>query len=450
MKLKTKIQLFTTVFMFLLILLVNAAVYFLFYKTSAESELEQLQEQTTVLVETIQSNPNIVERELLNAFLPTDGMIRITNESGKPQIKTITKKSEYITLPKQYSTKETHQVIKRPDGANVAVIEKPIIWNDGEIVTLQVSKHLVALQSTMQTLFYVLLIATALILIPTFIAGNILSRFLIKPIQTFIQTMKRNTEAENWEKIDIVNESKDELYQMETTFNEMIDHLKNNFQKQEQFVSDASHELKTPISIIKGYAQFMKRHGAKRPDMLPETIDAINSETERMQLLVEQMLELAKNRNQVEFKKTDVDIIHLCETIIKSFTGLSNRKIKLFSAHQSIYIYANKDRIEQVIYILIDNALKYSEADIELTFNIRNGLVTVEVIDFGTGIPKENLAHVFDRFYRVDKARSRDTGGTGLGLAIAKTIINEHEGTISVKSDLDKGTRFIFSLPLAH
>lgn len=76
--------------------------------------------------------------------------------------------------------------------------------------------------------------------------------------------------------------------------------------------------------------------------------------------------------------------------------------------------------------------------------------MTVEVIDFGTGIPKENLAHVFDRFYRVDKARSRDTGGTGLGLAIAKTIINEHEGTISVKSDLDKGTRFIFSLPLAH
>src|SRR5690625_1951113 len=97
--------------------------------------------------------------------------------------------------------------------------------------------------------------------------------------------MKKNTQAEDWEKIETTNRSKDELYQMEMTFNEMIEHLKSNFDKQEQFVSNASHELKTPISIIKSYSQFLKRHGEKRPEVITEAIEAIDSETDRMQLL---------------------------------------------------------------------------------------------------------------------------------------------------------------------
>src|SRR5699024_10255673 len=121
---------------------------------------------------------------------------------------------------------------------------------NGDIVTLQVSEHLVSLKDTMQILFYVLLIATILVLIPTIIAGNILIRFLLRPIQTFIQAMKKNTQDEYWEKIETTNRSKDELYQIEMTFNEMIEHLKLNFDKQEKFVSNESHELTTTNSII--------------------------------------------------------------------------------------------------------------------------------------------------------------------------------------------------------
>lgn len=448
MKLQTKIRLFTTVFMFLLILLINTSVYFLFYKITANNELDELQTQTTKIVETLQANPNIIERDLLDAFLPTDGMIRVIQSNGEPATKTLTKKNNFTLLPKKYTTTESHEIVKQPDGINVAVIEKPIIWNNGDIVTLQVSKHLIALKSTMQTLFYVLLIATVSILIPTMIAGNILSRFLLRPIQMFIQTMQKNTLAENWEKIEITTRSKDELYQMEMTFNEMIEHLKSNFTKQEQFVSDASHELKTPISIIKSYAQFLKRHGAKRPEMLPESIEAIESETDRMQALIEQMLELAKNRNEIEFERTNFDIVQLCKTVLKSFTELTKHEINLSFPDVPVMVNGNKERLKQVIYILIDNALKYSDRSIKLEVIKRDKKVFIKVIDYGVGISEAEQAHIFDRFYRIDKARSRDTGGTGLGLAIAKTIITEHDGTISVESELGKGTTFIIYLPI--
>src|SRR5699024_3792583 len=188
--------------------------------------------------------------QLLKAYLPTDGMIRIIQKDGTP-LDTLTKKDEYTSLPKAYSKKEKREIIKRDDSTNVVVMTKPIIWNDGEIVTLQVSKHLMALKETMRTLFIVIAVATILMLIPTVVAGNVLSRFLLYPIQVLIQIMKANTKQEIWTKIDVLNRSQDELYQMEKTFNDMIDHLKDNFQKQEQFVSNASHELKTPISILK-------------------------------------------------------------------------------------------------------------------------------------------------------------------------------------------------------
>jgi len=446
MKLRTKIQLFSSLFMFLLILLINTSIYFLFYHLSADSELDQLEMQTTDIVETLKSYPDIAQGELLKAFVPTDGMIRVITKDGDP-IVTFTKESEYTSLPKSYTTVESHEISKRADGTNVAVITKPIIWGDGEIVTLQISKHLLALQVTMRTLFYVLLIASVMILIPTVIAGNVLGRFLLRPIQALIQTMKANTKEADWKKIEMPNRSKDELYQMEKTFNEMIEQLKENFQKQEQFVSNASHELKTPISIMKSYAQLLKRRGRERPEIFDEAVHAIDSESDHMQLLVEQMLSLAKHQNQEEATRANVDIILLCESVRKTFAGAYMRDITLKTTSNSMIIYGNEEQIKQVIYILIDNALKYSDQEVILDISRQDRHVTIKVIDFGSGIAPEEQDRIFDRFYRIDKARSRETGGTGLGLPIAQSIVHAHDGTLTVTSEQGKGTTFIMTLP---
>lgn len=446
MKLRTKIQLFSSLFMIILIILINTSIYFLFYKISADSELEQLDEQMTTIVETLNSNPGIDQNELLEAYLPTDGMIRVIQSDGDSLIKTLTKESKFTSLPKKYTSTEIHEIVKRDDGTNVAVIEKPIIWSDGQIVTLQISKHLMALKETMRILFFVLMIASIFMLIPIVIAGNALGRFLLRPIHTLIQTMQANRQQTEWKKIEVQGNSNDELHQMELTFNEMIDHLKTNFQKQEQFVSDASHEMNTPISIVKSYAQLLKRRGKERPELFDEAVDAIDSEADRMQLLVEQMLLLAKN--QVETVRTSIEITELCESVRKIFIGAYTRKIILKSVDKPLVVLGNEEQLKQVIYILLDNALKYSDKEVALNIFDRSNHAVIEITDFGNGIGQEDLERVFDRFYRIDKARSRETGGTGLGLSIAKAIVNNHDGTLSVSSELEVRTTFTITLPI--
>lgn len=449
MKLKTKIQLFSSLFMLVLILLVNTSIYFLFYKITSNSELEQLAEQTNDLVYRLNENQDADISGLIEAYLPNNGMIRMIEESGEPFVEQM-RSTDYRDLPSEFSNKETHRIISQDNGPDIAVITKPLIWNlpdrEGEIVTLQVSNHLVHMEETMKTLFYVLVVASIIMLLPIVIAANVLGRFLLNPINTLIATMKENMQHDKWEKINVENRSRDEIYEMEKTFNEMIDQLRRNFEKQEEFVSNASHELKTPIQIIKSYSQLLERRGADRPDLFSESVEAIDTETDRMKKLVEQMLDLAKNKQREDHKPLDIAL--LTEETVRTFQGASNRKIILNKHAEQLIIHGNRDQLEQVLYILIDNALKYSQDEIEVRISDKNGEAEITVKDYGAGISKEDQQRIFDRFYRVDKARSRDTGGTGLGLSIAKTIVEAHQGNVSVKSKKGEGSEFTIRIPL--
>ena len=447
MKLRTKIQLFTSLFMLVLVLLVNTSIYFLFYKIAADSDLEQIVVQMDALTETLADNPDISNEEakmLIKAYLPTNGMIRVIDENDRPFILQ-TKSGAYETLPWEYVTTESKTIETQANGPDVAIITRPVIWNNGEIVTVQLSNHLNHLEETMKTLFYVLIVAGAIMLIPSIIAGTLLGRFLLNPIQKLIQTMKDNTKHAKWQKINLENRSKDELYEMEMTFNEMIDYLRDNFEKQEIFVSNASHELKTPIQIVKSYAQLLERRGMENPELLQESIEAIDSEADRMKKLVEQLLSLAKNRQAQEMNC--VDLGELTEETVETFEKAYARKINFQQNADDLMVYGNRDQLEQVIYILIENAIKYSNDKINVSASKLNDDVIIQVKDHGQGIHEDEQKRIFDRFYRVDKARSRETGGTGLGLAIAKVITEEHHGEVSVSSKVGEGSTFTLCLP---
>ncbi|MGM8212470.1 HAMP domain-containing sensor histidine kinase [Virgibacillus sp. W0430] len=446
MNLRTKIQLFSSLFMLLLIALINSAIYILFYNISVNNELDELVTHTNTIVETLNDNVNIPEKDLLQAFLPTKGTIQVIREDGELLIPTLTKKEAYRKVPKSFSGSESHTIIKNREGIPIIMVNKPIIWKNGEVVTLQVSEHLFTLTETMKNLFYVLLLASLFILIPTIIAGNVLSRFLLQPIKALIQTMKININKQQWKKLDVNHRSKDELSELAQTFNNMIAHLKANFEKQEQFVSNASHELKTPLSIIKSYAQLLNRRGKTHPELFEESVEAIESEADRMEHLIEHMLLLAKNKQETSVEI--VDLVQLCITTVHTFQRAYRRNIYLENEHTALRVSGSTDQIRQVIYILVDNALKYSDQDVRIVLNQKSNCAVIQVKDNGPGITVEDQAHIFDRFYRVDKARSRDTGGTGLGLAIAKTIITTHEGELDVSSQLGLGTTFTVKLPL--
>lgn len=445
MKLKTKIQLYSALIMFILLLIVNTSIYFLYYKNATESQLEQLASQTDNLVARLAENTEPDETgDLINAFLPVHGMAKVFPREGQP-LEFKYREEAYRTLEGEFTTEETREVIKPESGIHIAVVTKPIIWLDGEVVTLQVSNNLIEFTETMRTLLYVLIIASVIVLIPTVIGSNILARILLRPIHQLTQAMKENMKERKWKKINLEHPSKDELYEMEATFNEMIDQLKANFEKQEDFVSNASHELKTPIQIVKSYAELMKRRGLDHPDLLAESIEAIDSEADRMKHLVEQLLALAKNKTSVQAK---VELVQIIERSLEMFKGAYSREIEFHKNVDTVHVWGNSGQLEQIAYILVDNALKYSEDKIVVSLFTYNGEVIFSVKDFGEGISKEDQERIFERFYRVDKARSRETGGTGIGLSIAQDIVFEHKGRLSLESEVGQGTTFTLALPI--
>ena len=446
MKLKTKIQLFSTIFILLMLLSINTSIYFLFYKNATDSQLAELATQTDILIQRLAETTEKEEAsEVLKAFLPGNGMAKVFSNEGKPLDFKYTGEA-YTTLEGEFQTAESKAIIRPERGVYVAVVTKPLIWYDGSVVTLQMSDNLVELTNTMTILFYALLAVTLIFLIPAVIASNVLSRLLLHPIEKLTKTMKENIKERKWKKIEHTRRSEDELYEMEVTFNEMIDQLKDSYEKQEDFVSNASHELKTPIQIVKSYAQLMERRGHDNPEIVHEAIQAIDSEADRMKKLVEQLLALAKNKRNVVYNK--VELVQLIDQTLGTFRHAYGREIEFHKNVEKIHVNGNADQLEQVIYILIDNALKYSEDKIIISLFTYNGEAIFSVKDFGKGISDEDQRRIFERFYRVDKARSRQTGGTGLGLSIALDIVEAHQGKLSVESTIGEGSTFTMALPI--
>ncbi|SDH73258.1 Signal transduction histidine kinase [Alteribacillus persepolensis] len=448
MKIKTKMQLYAAIAMFFVLMAANTAIYVLFNQVSSDSELNRLQTQTNALVEALhQTDEHVDVENLLNAYLPSNGMIRVITRD-ETTLFTLTKENRFPSLISYtFTTEAQASLVQTDEGERFGIIYEPVIWSDGQVVTLEVSEHFEALENNMETLQLVLFLASLFILLPTFLGGRLLSELFLRPIRSTARTMQDIEQRGELKKINIEDMSKDEIYEMNATFNRMIDRLEENFEKQQHFVSDASHELKTPLSIIDSYTRLLKRWGTSKPDVMAEAIQAILSESERMKKITEQMLMLAKDESTGAMERETFDVIAMARTAVTSFSRSYERHITVQSREDSLLYHGDKEKLKQVIYILLDNALKYSDSDV--TVRVMEGDTNIElsVDDHGPGIPKEEQPKIFDRFYRLDKARSRTTGGTGLGLSIAWAIIHAHQGTISIESEPPNGTSFIIDLP---
>lgn len=449
MKLRTRVQVFLSIFMVVVIFIINCAIYFLYENRVIENEQHRVKENTENIMEAIAQNDmeEIEQNRLLQAFLPANGMIRIINSEGET-IHSVAKEAFYYNWPFEYTTQEQVNLEKAASPSYMQ-ISVPIIWEDGSILTLQVSEALYSMDDALTTLGLVLLITIAFMLIPALFAGYVLTNYITKPIQTMTEKMRKNPTANKWEKIKIKGKTNDEIQEMQQAYNAMIDRIETNRNKQQQFVSDASHELKTPLSVIMSYAELLKRRGKERPELFDESIAAIISEADRMKRLTEQMLDLAKNEDQGSIQFEQIAIVPLVRDVIRSLSTAYERQITLYNQEtQDISIAGDRTKILQAIYILVDNACKYSDEEIKITIQKDEENLKISITDKGDGISKEALEHIFERFYRVDKARSRNGGGTGLGLAICHQIVSDHGGSIDVNSQVGKGTTFIIKLPV--
>ena len=223
-------------------------------------------------------------------------------------------------------------------------------------------------------------------------------------------------------------------------------------QIRQEFFSNASHELKTPITSVQGYAELLESGIIQDEGQKLDFLRRIKKEASNMNSLINDILMISRlETKEAEVLKSDVRLSILVEDIIESIKPLAaSHEVLVHMDCKPICIHANGQQMKELIGNLITNAIKYNKpgGEVWVTVTEEDGNLIIKVKDNGVGIPKESLARIFERFYRVDKGRSKKQGGTGLGLSIAKHIVNFYHGTISVHSDLDIGTEFVVKIPL--
>ncbi|MEK5040163.1 sensor histidine kinase [Sporosarcina sp. FSL K6-3457] len=445
MKLKSKIHLYSTLLMLVILIITNIGIYILFEKMAHDTEYNQLLIRSKEVTTSLSKMAGEMDAgTLVRAHLPPNGAIRVVDDKGKSKVTTESElglgKEHFDTQPKERYT------IGDFNGTQTMFIRVPIIWTDGEVVQLEMVQVLEDLKNNLGLLQLVLIGMTIVTMIPITLSSAALGRIVTQPVEKLISTMVASQQSGTYEKIQVSVGGKDELAQMVRTFNDMMEQLEQNYNKQEQFVSNASHELKTPLTVIESYARLLTRQGFDNHAVALEAVEAIRSETGRMKEMIAQMLELAKSNEHLTFEFAEIDLQILVEKTIQPMRQAYARDF-IVEGNQSILLITDANRLKQLLFILLDNARKYSDKEIKIAVQEQEEMIAISIMDYGNGISEQHLPHIFDRFYRVDQDRNRKTGGTGLGLAIAKEIAVGLGAELKIESIVGMGTTIRILIP---
>jgi signal transduction histidine kinase len=314
---------------------------------------------------------------------------------------------------------------------------------------LQVAISREPLESAQSELLLAMLVLGSAGLIISAVLGAFLARRALRPVDRITQTALAIYRAENLGQHVPVPKTEDEVGRLSAAFNEMLDRLASLFAAQQRLVADVSHEMRTPLTVIRGNVDLLNAMGCADP----ESLDALRKEADRMTRMVGDLLLLSQaDAGQLSMQIHPTRLATIVADVERSGRMLAGERVQISSiADPAVVIAADPDRLKQVLLNLTDNAIKHTpeggNVRIEAT-GVFNGFARISVIDTGIGIPAEDVIHVFDRFYRVDKSRSRERGGSGLGLSIAQKIIEAHKGRITVSSKLGVGTTFDVYVPV--
>ncbi len=317
--------------------------------------------------------------------------------------------------------------------------------------TILVGYPIAELRDALENLFSIFLIMIPIALAVSVVGGLYLANTSLRPVDE-VTTRARRITAENLDQTIPRRDVDDEIGRLISTFNDMIHRLHSSFAQVRQFSADASHELRTPLTVMRGEIELALRN-PKTPEEYRQVLESSMEEILRMSSMIENLLTLAKaDQGSYEVNLSEVNLGMLVRELFDDSEMLAEGKhihVSL-AKNDPITIVGDKVRLRQLFLNIIDNAIKYTPDGGAVTLSVerRNGAAVFQVSDTGIGISPEDITRVFDRFYRVDKARSREIGGTGLGLSIAKWIAELHRGKISVQSEVDKGSVFTVELPI--
>ncbi|MCJ8014903.1 HAMP domain-containing histidine kinase [Paenibacillus sp. KQZ6P-2] len=389
-------------------------------------------------------------KSFMRNILGKNQMIRIIDQDGTELLTDSNRFNSNWIAPVQVSSAQMQDV--RLDADDHILVYRTPFTSGNVHGTIEIASNLETFDHFNKTLLLVMVIGGMLAVGISVLSGWAIAKQFLRPVKALASTIQNVKEKGLQERVANI-ENGDEFSELARLFNELMDQLEISFRQQKQFVDDASHELRTPITILEGHLNLLNRWGKEDPVVLEESLDASLQEVRRLKRLVQELLTLTRTESQT--MSEHVNYIHiepyLTETVKRMETLHPEFTFNINVEKSNYAVKLNPLHLEQIMLILIENAVKYSDKDkqVEITSHVKNGQLSISVQDHGIGVPSEELQYVFDRFYRVDKARNREIGGTGLGLSIARNIVLHYNGEINMTSVEDEGTRVTLTFPAA-
>ena len=333
----------------------------------------------------------------------------------------------------------------------IRVVTMPVLRGQDLVNLVQVGTSLDSVHETLKNLNIFLITAVPLVLLIAALMGRFMARRALKPVSKIIQTAREVGGGVDLSKRIPVPEVRDELGQLATTFNDMMDRLESSFAQVRQFSSDASHELRTPLTVLQGQNELVlnkERDAKEYQEVISSNLEEINY----MSKVLEDLFILSRSdENQIQLECKPLNLREVIDEIFGHAGALADEKnIKISIAFlEPVQINGDAVRLRQMVWNILHNAIKYTQpgGQIKISLEDKEDSAFLTIQDTGIGIPEEHLPNIFNRFFRVDKSRSREDGGSGLGLSICKHIVEAHRGQINVESQLGKGTKFKIRLP---
>ena len=448
---KWRMTIYSTISIFIIFMLCNVMQLILLHAITTNQEEDQLNKRSKEISTLIEEQYKLggiktaLSEDFFENIIGQNEMIRILDQQGR----------EIFNISEDFPDLESSKLefgfyrIKE-DNEDFLMLKEPLIVESFK-GSLEIGQSVETFEEFMESVFWVLLAGTILSLILSIIGGQILARKLLAPLAVMTQTMGKIEDQHFQERIPVI-ETNDEFSQLSSIFNSMMDRIEASMEQQRRFVEDASHELRTPLAVMHGHLSLLQRWGKNDEKVLENSLQTSIKETNRLIKLTNRLLMLTRMDKQedqesiIACNATEImnEVIHDYELIYRQ---LKIAKEDITKADRLLAI--PQEQLKQVLIIVLDNAIKYSGERKEIAIRSSNheNKYKIEIKDNGYGISQEDLPFIFDRFYRVDKARSREKGGTGLGLSIAKDILNKNKGNISAESKLGVGTTITMEIP---
>lgn len=334
------------------------------------------------------------------------------------------------------------------DGRQYRVQAEPLFINGRRIGYIKMAETLESINSVLMTTLISLSSSLAITLILTLFIGFLVSKRIMAPIERMANIAEAINKEDLSRRINYQGPP-DEVFHLARTFDKMVDRLESAFTEQRQFISDASHELRTPITIVKGHLEVLTLIKDPSEQDYQEALTIVLDELNRMNRLVNNLLLLARSSISGFLIYENLQLNEFLATIYNKADTLAQRKWQIGDIPE-VTFRGDRDKLTEVLLNLLQNAVAHTAGDqdfIKLSASVSKKWINISVSDSGQGMPKSELKNIFNRFYRLDKARSKSSGGAGLGLSIVLAIVKAHNGKVRVKSRLGQGSTFTVSLP---